>query len=80
METTNKFWCEVCGEDEQEIHLQHAGLCGDCFANQMSALIHERTGDTFCCHPLFVNGKLAGMCLLPHGVEHFHGTIEGLII
>lgn len=75
---TETLWCESCGEGEQEIHLQHAGVCGDCFASQISELIREQTGDHFCCRPLFVTGKLAGVCMLPYGSEHAHGNIVGL--
>ena len=74
------LFCETCGEAEQEISLAEAGLCGDCFASQMSQVLAETIGDKFCCHPLFASGRLAGMCMIPHGMEHAHGKIECLEI
>jgi hypothetical protein len=29
--TDEKLMCESCGEVEQEVHAEHAGLCGECY-------------------------------------------------
>lgn len=33
-EQDEKLWCESCGEAEQTVHLDHAGLCDDCTKQQ----------------------------------------------
>jgi len=71
------LWCETCGEAEQEVHTEHAGLCGDCFGASLAQVIEEATGDRFCGHPYYLDGKVVGLCLQMSGTEHVHGVITG---
>ena len=77
MPMTDKIMCEQCGEAEQEVHLAHAGLCGDCFAQFFS----DETKDMFwarvCGRPLFNEaGHMVAVCVQQHGVEHAHGNVS----
>lgn len=75
-----KPYCETCGESEQEVTSTHAGLCGDCYGASIAQIVHEATGDRICGHPLYVAGRVVAVCTVPHGTEHAHGVIEGLIL
>lgn len=72
------LWCESCGEAEQEISTAEAGLCGDCFGRAVSESLSESGlfDRRICGHPLFHAGRMAAICVLPHGEEHEHPMLR----
>ena len=72
------IWCEACGEAEQEVSTSEAGLCGDCFAVSVRETLRDSgLFDTdICGHPLWYNGKLSAVCVLPFGTEHEHPALK----
>ena len=72
-----KLWCEICGEAEQELHLNDCGICSGCFPQAF----REGCPDFFwaepCGEPIFDrNGALVAVCVRPKGTEHDHSSLS----
>ena len=64
-------YCEVCGETESTVQLQHVGACDNC----AESMLREALADL--CGPICANVSRRGnghvtVCLAPHGIEHDH--------
>jgi hypothetical protein len=68
--------CEECGEQEQEIRLDYAGLCGDCFGRGVSEALVDYLGYKPCGRPLWHDGELRAICIEKHGDEHEHSGLR----
>lgn len=66
------LWCEQCGEAEQTVSFETAGLCDECAENSIREALEDAGFGTACC-ALFhqANGKLA-VCLSRDREEHDH--------
>ena len=79
MPNTNAFggktmiYCEQCGEQEIEVTLKHAGLCGDCTGNDLREEFSDVFSHKICGQPIFDDRGLASICVRAFGVEHDHG-------
>jgi hypothetical protein len=65
------YYCEQCGEVPQEIQMQEAGLCLDCFGSTLSEILSEHLTYKPCGRVLMV-GELRAICIEPWGSEHDH--------
>lgn len=65
-------YCEQCGEDEAEVILKYANLCGDCTAKTLRYELTEIFPYPICGQPIFRNHRIIGICCVRYGQEHDH--------
>ena len=67
--------CEQCGEADADLSTSDAGLCVDCFADDVREILSPVMGYEVCAFPLRQESGFAA-CLVKRGVEHSHDIIK----